>query len=239
MMAWLRPIAGEPAEIVLVCLPPGGGGSGAFHGWRRHLPPGVAVYAVDPPGRGQRIAEEPVESVRQYVDAVVPEVTALRAGRVVLVGVSLGGVLAFEVCRALEAAGEPPALLAVVAAVPPDHYDGRPRDRSPAAVRGLVVEWGLTDPEVLEFDEFDEFVLPPIAADLRLGDGYDGRVVPPTSVPVLAIAGTVDRIAPPDAVRGWKSATTGGLTVSTVDGGHFVHDSNAVEVLTLITSEDR
>ena len=231
MSAWVRRLTGttaEQARATLVCFPPGGGGSGAFTDWRARVPAYTAVYAVDPPGRGARIGEAAVESVSTYLATVAAEVRALSARRLVLVGVSLGGMLAFECCRHV-----PADHLVVIAAVPPDHYDGAARDRSTGSVRDLVVAWGLTDPEVLEFDEFADVVLPPIASDLRLGDSYDGRAAAPVAVPVLAVAGADDGIAPPDTVRGWKAFTTGEIRMSTVPGGHFVHD----DVLPAVLSE--
>ncbi|WKU02943.1 thioesterase II family protein [Micromonospora sp. HUAS LYJ1] len=240
MSLWLRPVgAATDTGTVLVCFPPGGGGSMSFHPWREVLPPAVTALAVCPPGRGTRLGEPPVGTVAEFVDAVVEAIRQRRPRRLLLAGVSLGGLLAFETCRALEAADTPVGLLTVIAAVPPACYPGTPADRSPEAVGALVVEWGLTDPELLTHPEFAELVLPPVITDLQLGDGYDGRHATPVGTPVLAVAGTADPIAPPEVVRGWRAATTDRCTLDTVDGGHFLHHVHGPWLLSRMLEETR
>ncbi|CAL9422421.1 Thioesterase PikA5 [Actinosynnema sp. ALI-1.44] len=232
MSAWLWPVDGPgDTPAVLVCFPPGGGGAASFRSWRGLVPGHVTAFAVTPPGRGARAAEPEITDVAEYVAAVVGAIRALGAREVWLAGVSLGGVLAFETCRALEDAGERPVALAVVAAVPPGDYRAEPVDRSTEAVRDLVVRWGLTDAELVAHPEFAEVVLPPIVADLKLGDGYDGRAARPVDAPVVAVCGAADAIAPPHVMRGWKAMTTTAFSLSVLDGSHFVHESHAVAVL--------
>jgi surfactin synthase thioesterase subunit len=99
MLVLLR--AQENPSARLICFPHAGGSASAFHAWV--LPDEFEVWAVQPPGRGPRFAEqeisvldllrdEIIEALRPTIDNGVP---------FVFFGHSFGSLVAFEVARAL------------------------------------------------------------------------------------------------------------------------------------------
>ncbi|MEU6014850.1 alpha/beta fold hydrolase [Streptomyces sp. NPDC047515] len=105
---------------------------------------------ITPPGRGTRVDEEPVTDMAAYADAVAAEVRASRGGRrLVLIGVSLGALPAYETCCRLLDAGVPVARLCAVAGQCPGDFHGDGGDVTVEDARAFVTGVGLTDPELL------------------------------------------------------------------------------------------
>lgn len=235
-MAWLRYLtAGRTDGVLLVCFPPTGGSAASFRAWRELVVPGAALAAVELPGRGTRTAEQPVTEPVTVAAAVAAEVTAELDERpgsgLILVGVSLGGLLAYETCRALRRDGTEVSSLCVISVTPASRLRPAPVTRSADEVRSLIARWGLTAPELLKHPEFDELYLPACHADLSLSDRYDGRLAAPVDVPITAIAGINDTIVTADAMRGWQELTTEEFRYRSVAGDHLLHETHAEEVV--------
>ncbi|MEU8543605.1 M20/M25/M40 family metallo-hydrolase [Streptomyces sp. NPDC048717] len=223
---------GGPADTLAVCFAPTGAHGSTFAGWHGRLPHGMALVLVTPPGRGTRVDEEPVVDMAVYADAVVAEVRALAAGRrLVLIGVSLGALLAFEVCRRLLETGVPVARLCVVAGQSPGDFAGAGGEVTLEDARAFATGTGLTDPELLADPEFEEVLLPPIQADLTLAAHYAGRASAAAHVSLRAVWAVGDPHVPEAAVRRWREWTTADCTVLSVEGGHYAHQENPAAVL--------
>jgi amino acid adenylation domain-containing protein len=84
----------------------------------RRLPAGIAVYGVEPAGRGKlSIVHTTVEAMASHY---LREIRRRQpSGPYYLGGLCAGGVLAYEMARQLEAQGEEVALLALVESAPP------------------------------------------------------------------------------------------------------------------------
>ncbi len=112
--------AGSPGRRPLFCVHSVGGEVVSYRELARHLGPGQPVYGLqspDPPLRGVR------EMAARYV-AAIQEVQP--AGPYRIAGWSMGGIVAFEIARQLEAAGEKTDILAVIDAASPDRWAGEP-----------------------------------------------------------------------------------------------------------------
>ena len=94
--AW-RPYRPERGVVRLrvLCFPHAGGGASAFRGWTRDQPPGVDIRAVQLPGREDRIREPFPEDILALCEALLPSLDV----PYVLVGNSLGALVAFELAR--------------------------------------------------------------------------------------------------------------------------------------------
>ncbi|PHQ48062.1 hypothetical protein BLA24_31935 [Streptomyces cinnamoneus] len=221
---WLRIHDDAQDGTLVVCFPPTGAHGASFAGWRAALPAGTALALVAPPGRGSRMDEEPVTGMAAYADAVAAGLrTAARGRRLVLVGVSLGALLAYETCRRLLDADVPVARLCVVAGQTPGDFHGDGGELTADDARAFVLRTGLTDPELLADPDFEDVLLPPVLADLRLSGGYDGRHAPALPVRLRAVWATDDEHVPRRAVEKWAAWTTLDCVVTAVEGGHYVH----------------
>ncbi|MBC3842411.1 thioesterase [Streptacidiphilus sp. 4-A2] len=90
------------ARMRLYCLPHSGGSAGEFLFWADGLP-GYEVWGVQPPGRGERIEEEPYTAMPELVRALADE--AEFTGPYALFGHSLGAAVAYELASELRARG--------------------------------------------------------------------------------------------------------------------------------------
>src|SRR5205823_943244 len=81
------------AAMRLYCLPHSGGSAGEYVRWSDGLP-GVEVWGVQLPGRGQRVGEPPLTRMPALVAALVASVPFRPP--FALFGHSLGGLVAYE-----------------------------------------------------------------------------------------------------------------------------------------------
>jgi acetylornithine deacetylase/succinyl-diaminopimelate desuccinylase-like protein/surfactin synthase thioesterase subunit len=110
---WLRHLtAGRTGGTLLVCFPPSEGSS-SFGQWEE-LAPEAVIAVVETPGLAERTTV-----VRVVAAEVAAEVERRSGGRLVLLGVGRGGVLAYETCRALRRDGVAVDRLCVVSATGP------------------------------------------------------------------------------------------------------------------------
>ena len=112
--------AGAPGRRPLFCVHSVGGEVVSYRELARHLGPGQPVYGLqspDPPLRDIR------EMAARYV-AALHEVQP--AGPYRIAGWSMGGIVAYEMARQLEAEGEKTEVLAVIDAASPDRWVGEP-----------------------------------------------------------------------------------------------------------------
>jgi thioesterase domain-containing protein len=113
--AWLRTLRSEAVvRHHLLCFPPGGGSATAYRDLAQRFGPGVAVFAVQYPGRQDRLGEDPITDLVALADRIAREVLAQgRVAGLSLFGHSMGATVAFETARRLERAGQPVTTLFV------------------------------------------------------------------------------------------------------------------------------
>ncbi len=238
---WLRYLRDvRPGGTLLVCFPPSGGGASAFGSWVAEVAPDVTVAAVELPGRGSRRTERPATDLHAVAEAVATELDdTAGTAQIVLAGVSVGGVVAYETCRRLRERGVAVSRLCVVSVTPATYLRARPTPLSADEAREVVRRWGLTPAELLDHPDFDDVYLPVLHADLNLSDGYDGRVATPVDVPILAVAGADDRIVPADSMRGWAALTShADFRYEVLPGGHLLPE-RCPEVAGRVLADDR
>lgn len=205
--------------VRIVCLPYAGGTSYAFA--RIGPTAGAELVKVDYPGHAMRIDEPLAPSLDALADQLGAELAEVWDAPVVLFGVSLGAVLAYEITLRAEAVGRRP--LAIVAASSLAPGDGAWRtthldDDSFIDTQGDRYDSGLR--EAMAHPELRELLLPVVRGDLAILERYRpvGKRV---SCDVVAAVGQQDHTVDPDRARRWQEFTTGAATVVAAPGGHF------------------
>ncbi|WP_165990189.1 thioesterase II family protein [Streptomyces sp. YIM 98790] len=208
----------------LVCFPHAGGGASAFSGWVPRLPSGIELIAVQLPGRQNRILEDPATEVGPLVRELAQALRPVLTGPFSFFGHSCGALLAYEVTRALRAAGGPaPAHLFLSGESSPEAARGRPELHGlpEDEFRAKVLSLGGFDEEILEDEDALEILLPTVLADFRLWERHRTAPRPPLDVPITVLVGDSDVRAPLDSVGPWRGHTSEQFDIRVFPGGHF------------------
>jgi pyochelin biosynthesis protein PchC len=223
-VTWLRRFRPVDAPWTrLVCFPHAGGSAAAYRTWRTDVPPDVELYAVQYPGRLDRIGEPCVDDMDRVADAVTDAITPLLDRPVALFGHSLGAAIAYETARRLPArTGHVPARLFVSGRPAPDRQ--RPGSTHLATDDVLwdeVRRLGGTGTDALADPELREAFLPALRSDYRLAETYRPRPGPPLDCPITALLGDRDSEVNADEASGWARFTRAAFSIRVFPGDHF------------------
>ncbi|MFV2120604.1 thioesterase II family protein [Streptomyces sp. Act-28] len=220
-----------------MALPHAGGWPSAFRSWWQVLPEDVECVVAQLPGRGARINEPLVDRVEPMVDALARELAELEPLPYAVIGHSFGSVLGYELTRAMERKGLPPALLAVSARQPPC-FPGEPpfaHRRTDAELLEHLTDIGGMSPELMDRADLVGPSLRAIRADLEAMETYR-RPRSGTRVPILALGAVDDPVVIGDRMHLWSLETSGAFAYRTFTGGHFYlyAPANAAAVAALL-----
>ena len=227
---WLIRRARRPdAPASLYCFAHAGGSPGEYVRWSDDLP-GIAVWAVQLPGRASRLSERPFTRMQPLVEAIVGE--ANFRPPFALFGHSLGGLVAFETARALRNLGEEPSHLFLSSCPPPLPAGTRSPIHSlpdPALLAEIEQRWGPLPARVRADPAFLATVLSYHRADLELFETYHHVPGEPLSCPLTVFAGDAEQGVP--ALDGWRPHTTASFDLQLFPGHHFYLRQQRAELL--------
>ncbi|MWA04971.1 alpha/beta fold hydrolase [Actinomadura sp. LD22] len=232
---WIQyPLPNPDASLRLVCVPYSGGRASVFRRLAADLPRDVEVCAVELPGHGRRLGEAPMTRMRPLAERVADAVAEQVRPPFVLLGYSVGALIAFETARELVRRGGPgPNALFVAAARAPHLRSTRPPlhelSRS-ELIDGLHRLAGRHN-DLLDNEELVDVMLPVLRADLGLDETYDHETCArdpggPLDCPIAAFGGGEDWTVSRPGLRAWREHTAGGFSATTLPGGHFFLDSS-------------
>ncbi|GAA2057519.1 alpha/beta fold hydrolase [Streptomyces cheonanensis] len=221
---WLRrPFSRPEASVLLVCFPHAGGAASSFRPWQVLLPTGIDAVTVQYPGRQDRFAEDPVDSMDVMVQRIADALAGALEGPYALFGHSMGSAIAYEVALELRRRELPPPvrLLASGRPAPRHATGGEVHRRGDEALAAELVRLGGTPPEVLADPELRATVLRCVRGDYRLIERYQPAPHPPLDCPVSVLTGDRDPECDTSAARTWAGVTRAPLDVTVFDGDHF------------------
>jgi medium-chain acyl-[acyl-carrier-protein] hydrolase len=202
---WLHAIRmPERPRLTLVAFPPAGSGASLYRSWQAYVPKDVALFAIQLPGRENRINEPLPASFEEIINDITSALATIPAPIDAFFGHSFGAVLAFEVMRRLRRLDRAlPGHLLASAHVAPGLASslGAVHELPQAAFIAELRRFkGLVE-DILAHRELLEVVLPIVRADLALDHAYELVEEPPLAVPITAFAGADDHVAPPAQMR--------------------------------------
>jgi medium-chain acyl-[acyl-carrier-protein] hydrolase len=207
-----------------ICLPHAGGSASMFFKWAGHLPADVEVLGVQLPGRGARLREPPFRRMEALIAALKEAILPLTGEPYAIFGHSCGGLVGFELARAMRRDGRPPPLHLVVSARRAPHLPQRtePIHHLPQAafIDALEQRYGIAD-RVLRDPEMAEMLVPPLQSDMEILETATHAVEEPLAVPLTAVGALGDRSVARSDLEGWQQHTAAGWALHMFEGDHF------------------
>jgi len=235
---WLVIPAPRPAaKLRLICFHYAGGGAHAYRNWDKNLPPNIEVAAVQFPGRGVRLTEEPLTSVDVLLPALMEGLIPALSKPFAFFGHSMGALIAFEVTRSLRSLQRSLPVHLFVSG------RGGPRERdwevklSKLPEEELVAElkrYGGAPNEILENTELMRLMLPTIRADFRVCETYNYLPGEPLDCPISACGGLEDFEVKQERLETWRDETLAAFKLRMFPGGHFYLQKSEPSILQTI-----
>jgi medium-chain acyl-[acyl-carrier-protein] hydrolase len=222
----------------LFCFPFAGGSPAVFSGWGQQLGPEIEVFAAHPRGRGMRFRERPDTMVRGMVEDFFTVVESHLDLPYVLYGHSLGGLIAFEITRLLEARGlRMPEQLILGASAPPHLgliHEAIHHLPDTEFIVALQERYAGIPQEVLREPELLAMFLPALKADFTAYELYRFTETVPVNCPISVFAGETDPGIRPTMLEQWARHTSQVFSCNVVGGDHFFLAESAAIVQALI-----
>lgn len=210
----------------------------SFQSWSRNLPRTVEVCPVQPPGRGDRLREQPFTRLESLVQAAAEHLRPYFDMPFAFFGHSMGALISFELARLLRREGrdQPRHLFVSGSNAPQLSSTDRPIHDLPTAE--LIEELRRlngTPREVLEHPELMALMLPIIRADMAVCETYAYKPEPPLDSAVSAFGGLQDLEVPREGVRAWETQTTTSFAMWMFEGDHFFLHHAQPQMLRIIS----
>ncbi|PJJ54094.1 medium-chain acyl-[acyl-carrier-protein] hydrolase [Mumia flava] len=229
--AWFSDVLNPDGDgPVVVGLPYAGGSGRAFRAVHPYLSDDSVLALVDLPGHGTRLAEPCVRDADDVVVELLGTLDALPTERLVLLGYSMGGWLAYDAAARLVDAGAPPLGLVVCGSRAPQTGLGHPSlARHPVGPEFLreAVSMGLAAPEMIEVPGMAELFAPALHADFAVVQSFRYRSRPPLPVPACVIGFDSDWLVPEPSLRAWDDVCVRPLQRRVVGPHLGLHEDEA------------
>lgn len=202
---------------------PHAGGSAKFYvPFARTFTTGVKCVAVQYPGKGGTHDLASFTSISDLADAVCAKLPPIEDAQrtVAFFGHSMGALVAFEVARRFEEAGNGIGALFVSACAAPGRSG---YDYIPESDRGLldaVSELTGVDPNFLKDEDFAAKILPTLRGFQALTK-YECPPEVVVSCPIFGFHADDDDIATAERMLPWRERTTAEFELRTFAGHHF------------------
>jgi surfactin synthase thioesterase subunit len=210
----------------LYIFPHAGGSAQDYVSFANAFSSDIKRLAVQYPGRGGNHDLAFFKSISHLAERVCEMLSPLDQsdGRVAFFGHSMGSLVAFDVARRFEAAGNPIAALFVSACGAPGRIGYEDIPESDRGLLNAVSEITGANPEFLEDEEFAAKILPTLRGLKAIAD-YECPPDATVSCPIFAFLGDNDEIATYDKVLPWSERTTARFSARVFAGHHFyLHD---------------
>jgi len=223
--------------IRLFCLPYAGGGASIYRPWSRLMSDQVEIWAIQLPGRENRLKEEAWVYLPYLVDELAERFDAFLDRPFALFGHSMGALLSYELAHKLrQSYGMSPVHLFAAGHRAP----GRPDVRPPIHHLGQAefLDWlrrlGGTPKEVFQHTELLQPLLTTLRADLQLCETHIHTPRRPLECPITAMGGHEDPYVAEADIEAWQEMTTGPFEMRMFPGNHFFlhnHLSNIGQIV--------
>ncbi|MBB5122049.1 thioesterase [Streptomyces eurocidicus] len=233
---WIQNLTPCKAPSVrLICLPYAGASATAYNALSAAFPDSVEVLSAQYPGRPGNREEPLIADVGELADRVAEELAPWLGPPVAVFGHSFGSVVAFEVTRRLEAAGNGPSRLVVSGRRSPSDGLGAYAPGSDAEIVAELKELGGIPAKLFTRPKFLKPVLDVVKNDYRANSGYLADPAAKVACPVSFLLAEADPYVAGGGEQGWRRHTSAGFHVMEFPGGHFFLNDHVTAVAEKIT----
>lgn len=227
----------DPAATLYI-FPHAGGSPQFYVPFSKQFRIDVKRVAVQYPGKGGTHDLGAFTGIPALADGVCKMVSpqAVPAGPIFFFGHSMGGLVAFEVARRFEEAGNPITALFVSASAAPGRVGYEYIPESDRGLLNAVSEMTGVNPEFLENEEFASRILPTLRG-FKAITHYDCPPEATLSSPIFAFYGDDDDVATPEKVAPWSERTTAEFSARMFPGHHFYLNDHLPELVADIESK--
>ena len=226
--------------VNLVCFHHAGGGSASFHALRQALADmgaDVALQVATLPGRESRRAEPRHVDADSCVHALADELEEQLTRPHVLLGHSMGALLAYSLAQQRISRGQRPPEAVIVASCRTPHQPApaenlQSMDDYQLAVR--LARYGGLPAEILDRPDWLALLMPIVRDDLRIFQSFLPSDEPPLPCPLFIFGGCDDPLAPLDTLAAWQTHSLQPHPVRLYHGGHFLLRSPDPALVTAI-----
>jgi len=259
---WLiAPRPNPNAKARLFCFPFAGGGLVSFRDWPQQFDETVEVVAVEPPGRGTRINEKPIDKVDIFVERLLPEMLEWLDRPSAFFGHCLGGLTMFATLRALPEDSVRFIRHAFACGVRPPHllkrrngfednvaydmllhqnFDARqpPYAQADEIFEDIIRQFDMPAANrMLQIPKLRQALLPTIRAEFAMAYNYDHRATKQFSFPVSSFVGDSDPWVSEQDSAAWAALTHGPFTNHVRKGSHFLMADDGEYIVDIIGRE--
>ncbi|MFI9648101.1 thioesterase II family protein [Streptomyces sp. NPDC052040] len=234
-------VARGTGEVRLFGFHHAGGSSSVFQPWRRLLPDGWELRALDAPGHGTLMGQRPIDDLdallAHFLDVVPDEPEVPYA----FFGHSMGGIVAYELTRRLVAEGRVPPVWVGVSAcrAPGTPLTAVRHTLDDEGLRRHVAALGGTPAQLLENPALWGIFSPLIRADLRLVETWRSAAGRELRVPLSVFGAREDSAVPTEQLAAWAGQSAAFLGTRLFDGGHFYFVADPAPLLTEVVRDVR
>lgn len=224
------------AKIRLFCFPYLAGGASVFNNWSELLPPDIEVYAVQFPGKEERIHEEATGDLPALIETITEKIIPfIRDKEFAFYGHSSGAMVSVNLIRSLQKINLAPRHLIVGGASSPNYakksqggllkeIKDTPNDKISDDFIARYLRFVDIPEEIIADKALMKEIVPSVLGDIKLLKYYLFDM-PAEDIhiqcPITAILGSEDKIIEVDQIEGWKEHTNQFNSRSIKDGRHL------------------
>lgn len=227
------------AKVRLFCFPYAGGSAQVFQSWHESLPADIEVIGVQYPGRNSRFADPLISSCQAMVEALLPNILPTLNKPFVFFGHSNGGMMSFELARALQRKGVNKQLHHFISAKRAIHLPstGKITHNLPdKEFLSEIEDLGGTPPEILANRELMELFMPVLRSDFSVSETFKYEGEDKLNTNATLLYGEQDDGVPVEDVMRWQELIEKPADSVKFSGGHFFINSQSEQLLSLLNT---
>ena len=235
---WLvTPRPNPNALIKLFCFPYAGGNAATYLPWAKRLQQSVELTAIQPPGRSNRMFEQPLSNMPELIEELIKVIPERIDRPYVFFGHSLGSRVAFELMTQFAKRGITLPIHFIASGSKAPHIPAREQSIYHLSDKEFIRELRELQgtPEViLDNEELMELCLPLLRADFEIAETHIYKEKISFNFTASVFGGTDDVDISESDLLAWGSFFSQPLITQCFHGNHFFIESNIEPVLNSI-----